>query len=76
MAQHTNQPHNQPLVSIIIPAFNAQEYLGETIDSVLAQTYRPLEIIVIDDGSTDDTVEMARAYGDPVVVIEQENRGP
>ncbi|MSW05878.1 MAG: glycosyltransferase, partial [Actinobacteria bacterium] len=76
LAQSPNQSPHQPLVSIIVPAFNAQEYLAETIDSIIAQTYRPLEIIVVDDGSTDATVKIARAYGDPVVVIEQENRGP
>lgn len=70
------QPPNQPLVSIIMPAFNAEPFLAEAIESVLAQTYQPLEIIVIDDGSTDQTVNIARSYGDPVVVIEQANRGP
>ncbi len=70
------QPSKRPLVSVIVPAFNAEQYLAEAIDSVLAQTYHPLEIIVIDDGSTDETVNIARAYGDPVVVIEQANQGP
>jgi glycosyltransferase involved in cell wall biosynthesis len=65
----------QPLVSVLIPAYNAGPYLGEALDSVLAQTYRPLEVIVADDGSEDDTVEVARSYGDPVRLVQQERGG-
>jgi glycosyltransferase involved in cell wall biosynthesis len=64
-----------PLVSVIIGAFDAEAYLGEAIDSVLAQTHRPLELIVVDDGSTDGTAAVAESYGDPVRCIRQANGG-
>lgn len=67
---------SRPLVSVVIPAYNAEGYLAATIESVLAQTYRPLEVLVVDDGSSDGTVALARSFGDPVRVIEQENKGP
>ncbi len=51
-----------PLVSVIIPAYNAQSYLRATLDSVLEQTYDTLEVIVVDDGSDDDTQGIAQAY--------------
>jgi glycosyltransferase involved in cell wall biosynthesis len=63
------------LVSVVIPAFNSERFLGEAIESVLAQTYGPLETIVVDDGSTDGTVAVASAYSE-VTVIEQANAGP
>lgn len=53
-----------PLVSIVIPAFNHSNYLAEAIDSVLAQDYPSVELIVLDDGSTDDTVGVLKHYGD------------
>ena len=65
-----------PLVSVVIPAYNCSKYIKETIGSILdQQSDADLEIIVIDDGSTDDTAEIARALGDPVQVISQKNAG-
>jgi glycosyltransferase involved in cell wall biosynthesis len=62
-------------ISVVIPAYNAAEYIGRAIDSVLAQTRRPDEIIVVDDGSTDDTTAVVETYGPPVRLIRQENGG-
>jgi glycosyltransferase involved in cell wall biosynthesis len=53
---------SRPLVSVIVPAYNREDYLGEALDSVFAQGYHPLEVIVADDGSTDGTVRVARGY--------------
>jgi|YNPNPStandDraft_1061719.scaffolds.fasta_scaffold02918_6 glycosyltransferase involved in cell wall biosynthesis len=66
----------QALVSVLVPCYNAGRWVGETLDSVLAQTYRPLEIIVVDDGSTDDSAAVLERYAKQgVTVIRQENRG-
>jgi len=53
---------NGPLVSCVIPVYNGERYLAEAIASVLAQTYRPIELIVVDDGSTDGSAEVARSF--------------
>jgi glycosyltransferase involved in cell wall biosynthesis len=55
------------LVSVIIPCFNAEKWLAEAIDSCLQQTYSHLEIIVIDDGSTDKSLEIIKSYGDKII---------
>lgn len=55
-------PADVPLVSILIPAYNSEQLIGETIESALAQTYRNREIIVVDDGSKDGTLGVARRY--------------
>ncbi len=65
----------KPLVSVIIPAYNAQDMIGETLDSILAQTYRNLEIIVVDDGSTDQTAQVVQGYGSRVLYYYQKNSG-
>ncbi len=65
-----------PLVSIIIPTYNMRQWIGEAIDSALAQTYPHIEIIVVDDGSTDGTGDFLRErYGDRIRYVYQENRG-
>ena len=65
-----------PLVSVLIPCFNAAPWIGETLHSALAQTWRRLEVIVIDDGSTDSSLEIARSFSDPrIQVISQSNGG-
>src|SRR5512146_2623719 len=65
-----------PLVSIIVPAYNAAPYLGHAIESALAQTWHKVEVIVVDDGSTDTTLSAARQYESArVKVLTQPNRG-
>ena len=54
--------NHHPLVSVIIPVYNGEAYLAEAIESVLRQTYRPIELIVVDDGSTDRSAEVAKRF--------------
>ncbi len=65
----------KPLVSVIIPTFNRAWAIGRAVDSVLAQDYRPLELIVVDDGSTDQTSDILAFYGNRLIVIRQKNSG-
>lgn len=65
----------EPLVSVIIPNYNYAHYVTQAVDSVLAQTYPQVEIIVIDDGSTDDSEPILRSYGDKLKWIRQQNQG-
>ena len=62
-------------VWVVIPVFNGERYLGEAIASVCAQSYRPVEVIVVDDGSTDGSADIARSIPG-VRVLEQERGGP
>ena len=66
--------HN-PLVSIVIPVYNGSNFMREAIDSALAQTYPNIEILVVNDGSTDNTREIALSYGDKIRYFEKENGG-
>ena len=63
------------LVSIIIPTYNYGRFLPRALESCFSQTYKSLEIIVIDDGSTDDTAEILQSYGNQIVSVRQENSG-
>lgn len=74
-----------PLVSVIIPAYNAEKSIADTLDSVFAQTYRPIEILVVDDGSIDKTAETIKEYQTSkanrtnktnLTYIHQQNSGP
>lgn len=65
----------RPLVSVIMAAYNAAQYLRPALESVFAQDWRPLEVVVVDDGSTDETAEIAGSFPE-VVCIRQENQGP
>jgi glycosyltransferase involved in cell wall biosynthesis len=67
-----------PAVTVVIPAFNAEEHIGEALASIRAQTLRDFEVIVVDDGSSDGTVEVARRFaGDfDLTIVPQANRGP
>ena len=62
-------------ISVVICCHNGEKYLRETLDSVFAQTLPPLEVILVDDGSTDSSAEIARSYGETVRVISQSNCG-
>ena len=63
------------IVSVIIPACNCDRYIGEAIASVFAQTYTDYELIIVDDGSTDDTAQVIKSYGDRINYIYQTNQG-
>ena len=62
-------------MSVIIPTFNRAHVLGRAIDSVLAQDYGPLEVVVVDDGSTDDTPDLLKGYANQIRVLTQPNQG-
>lgn len=64
-----------PLISVIIPAFNNGHYLREAIDSVLQQDYPSVELVVVDDGSTDDTADVLAAYAGRLISQYQDNAG-
>jgi len=66
---------NRPLVSVIIPIYNGAAYLEETLQSVFAQDYNPMEILLIDDGSTDTSLDIVSKFKDKVTLIVQKNRG-
>jgi glycosyltransferase involved in cell wall biosynthesis len=63
------------LVSVIIPCYNEKIYISEALDSVLNQSYDDIEVIVVDDGSSDGSKSVVRSYGDDVQLLRQENRG-
>lgn len=64
---------NEPLVSVIIPVYNAQSFLSQCIENILSQTYKNIEIIIVDDGSTDNSAEIAERY--QVKLLKQKNAG-
>lgn len=65
----------KPRISVIIPVYNGEKYVGEAINSVLNQQILPFEIIVVDDGSTDSTESVCKSYGDKLIYLKQENQG-
>jgi len=67
---------NGSLISCIVPVYNGSRYLGETLDSIAAQTYKAVEVIVVDDGSTDLSAEIARQHSTGPRVYSQANAGP
>ncbi|MBO6798550.1 glycosyltransferase family A protein [Maricaulis sp.] len=65
-----------PIVSVAMPVYNVERYVEAAVESVLAQTYENLELLIIDDGGSDNSIELCRAFIDPRVrIISQENRG-
>lgn len=63
-------------ISVIVPCYNGERFLAEAIDSILGQTRPPEEILIVDDGSTDATAQIARGYEPRVTLIQQDNAGP
>lgn len=66
---------NRPLCSVVIPAYNVERYVAAAVESALAQTYEPVEVIVVNDGSTDGTAGALAPFTDRIVYIEQANSG-
>ncbi|MGO9273601.1 MAG: glycosyltransferase family 2 protein [Terriglobia bacterium] len=66
---------SNPKVSVVIPAYNAARWIAGTLDSVLAQTFRNFEVIVVDDGSSDETPQVVAGYGSRVRYLRKENGG-
>lgn len=68
-------PNRSITVSVVIPCYNASRWIRATLESAVRQTYAPLEVILVDDGSTDDSAAIAESFGPPVRVIRQANQG-
>lgn len=64
-----------PLISVIIPNYNYAEFVDEAIESVLSQTYKKIEIIVVDDGSTDNSMDILSSYSSEITLVSQSNSG-
>lgn len=72
----TNKTTNKPKISVIMSVYNGERYLKYSIDSVLNQTYGNFEFIIINDGSTDKTLELIKGYDDPrIILINRKNKG-
>lgn len=69
------RPHSGPSVAVVVPCYNGATVLARTLDALLAQTRRPDEIVVVDDGSSDASVAVIEAYGAPVRLVRQTNGG-
>ncbi|MCT3341688.1 glycosyltransferase family 2 protein [Lactobacillus johnsonii] len=70
---------NEPLVSIILPVYNVEKYLSECLDSICFQTYKNFELIIVDDGSTDNSYKICKKYAEKdsrLKIIQQKNSGP
>ncbi len=66
---------DRPIISVVIPTYNRAAFICRAVDSALGQTYAPLEVVVVDDGSKDDTREVLRKYGDRIRYVAKENGG-
>jgi GT2 family glycosyltransferase len=72
----TSEATEQPLISVIMPVYNAERFVGEAIQSVLRQEYPNVEVICVDDGSTDASAQIVQAFGPVVRYVYQQNQGP
>lgn len=64
-----------PLISCVVPVYNGERFIAAAVESILAQGYRPIEVIVVNDGSTDRTADVLVGFGEEIKVIHQENAG-
>src|SRR5687768_8148568 len=75
MAEPLRPSAQRPLASVVVNNYNYARFLPHAIDSALAQTYAPLEVIVVDDGSTDESRAVIQSYGDRIIALLKENGG-
>ncbi|HEY4010049.1 MAG TPA: glycosyltransferase family 2 protein [Acidobacteriaceae bacterium] len=73
---HATKGGGRRTLSVVIPVYNGEIYLEQTIRSVLEQSYPAHEVIVVDDGSSDRSLEIAQSFGPPVICLQQKNQGP
>ena len=65
----------QPLVSVVIPIYNVEAFVKRCVDSILKQTYQNIQIILVDDGSTDSSGDIIQQYKDRAIIVKQKNKG-